>query len=868
MGSVRILISVCLLLAGAQRLLATDVAPNSHSDQAVETVAERTPQERESADLFRHQIGPWLQSQCLRCHGAQKQESDLRLDEPNTLTTGGQRGAAVTSGDAQQSLLYRAVAGLEADLQMPPDGDQASAEQLSALAKWIELGAIWPEDVKRLEVVEPGLSPEARDYWAFRARTPTPPPTLDLRDDLTWARNEIDHFIAHQARLQGFAPIREADRRTLIRRLYFDLTGHPPRWEEVSAFEADSSPLAYERMVDQLLDRPEYGQRWARHWLDLVRYAESDGFKADVYRPHAWHYRDYVVRSLNADKPYDRFVQEQLAGDELFPEDMDARVATGYLRLWPLEDNQKDVERQWTLILQDITEVTSEAIMGLGLRCARCHDHKYDPISQRDYYRFQAFFAAMLPRDDLAIPRRGSMESLCNWEQQTQSVRREMRQMENQLIASRKKTIEAYPPYLQAMYARPVDQWGPLDHQYAYLARPQVEKLPTEKLEFPGEMRPRWQSLQAALTQQSTPLENATTPVMSVTDVGDQAPSTHVNQDPQREAVEPGFPMVLRTIEELPAIVPTSRHSTGRRAALAQWLTRPDHPLTARVIVNRIWQQYFGRGIVATPNDFGHQGTSPTHPELLDYLATQLVHDGWSLKQLHRRIVLSATYRQAAPTSLTEATTAQTLYLGRLARRLDGEQIRDAMLRVSGELVPYSASPSVDHGEPVPSIQLKNVRNRPEEWIFAFDGPDMFNSCARRYTTTTPIQSLLVVNSPWSHARAASLARRIQHDHAAMSIDEQIQAAFRAVLARNPQETERQHARRLWPLDSPDATAGIESQATLMPGDAAGQTTSGVAGETATAPSHDESTLNRPSLDALTDLCHVLMCSNEFIYVD
>jgi cytochrome c553 len=792
--------------------------------------------------LFAREVAPILRAHCVRCHGEQRQESELRLDEAAGVTHGGQRGATLVAGQPAESLLWRVVAGQEADLQMPPEGPPLSADEQAALARWIEQGATWPANVARLEaptLPEPGASETARNYWAFRSPQPTPSPAV-AQD--AWSRNDIDRFILQQARSLGTSPAPEADRRTLARRLYFDLIGQPPTWDEVQAFVQDDDPQAYERLVERLLERPEYGQRWARLWLDLVRYAESDGFKADVYRPHAWHFRDYVVRSLNADKPYDRFVQEQIAGDELFPDDMDARVATGYLRLWPLEDNQKDVERQWTLVLQDVTEVTSEAMLGLGLRCARCHDHKYDPISQRDYYRLQAFFAAMLPRDDLSIPGNGAAASLLQLEQQTQPIRREMRLMEQTLVASRKQVIQNYPPYLQAMYDRPPGEWSPLDHQYAYLARPQVEEVPTEKLEFPSEMRPRWDALRDDLQRQTQLLQGDLLPVMSVTDVGDTAPATHINQDPQRESVAPGFLTVLQAIEPTPTLEPRAGSSTGRRAALARWLTRPDHPLTARVLVNRIWQQYFGRGIVATPNDFGHQGTPPTHPELLDHLATEFVREGWSWKQLHRRIVTSATYRQGSLGAEPTKVEAEQAFCGRAPRRLDAEPIRDAMLRISGELRPYASAPSVEDSEPAPSIQLRNVRNRPAEWIFAFDGPDMFNSCGRRYTTTTPLQSLLVVNSPWALERAAQIARHIAardtsgpatteggaaEDQAA---DRAARAAFREILAREPRDAELAAALTLW---------------------------------NASAPTNDAD-----PLAPLTDLCHTLLCSNEFIYLD
>ncbi|MCA9150456.1 MAG: DUF1549 domain-containing protein, partial [Planctomycetales bacterium] len=622
----------------------------------------------------------------------------------------------------------------------------------------------------------------------------------------------------------GREPLDPAAREVLIRRVYFDLIGLPPAPVEVQAFVADKDPAAYEKLVVDLLERPEYGQRWARHWLDLVRYAESDGFKADVYRPNAWHFRDYVVRSLNQDKPYDRFLQEQLAGDELFPDDMDARVATGYLRLWPLEDNQKDVMRQWSLVLQDVTEVTAEVVMAMGVRCARCHDHKYDPIPQRDYYRLQAFFAAMLPRDDQQIPTNGDSNAMLAWERETSELRRRMSEVETRHIATaRKQTIKAYPPYLQELYARPLESWSPLDHQLAYLARPQVEKKPASELEFKGDMRKAWDELSSAMRTHRDLLPDQLDKIMATSDVGTSAPPTYLGDNPEWDEIAPGFLSVLEGGDASIEAVDTV--TTGRRATLAKWLTQPDHPLTSRVIVNRIWQQHFGRGIVETANDFGRQGTPPTHPELLDWLAERFVADGWSMKKLHQRIVTSATYQQATLTDTDDLPLDTQLVRGWLPRRMDSEQIRDAMLASSGELLPYESAPSVNSDVPARSIQLRNVRNQPDEWINGFDGPDMFNSCARRFTTTTPIQSLLVINSEWAEQRAIALAKRCQ-DSATQDVNEMAARVYSYVLTRRPTDEELTWAQQFFAGSSPN------------------------------------------NLERLTDFCHTLYCTNEFIYLD
>ncbi len=812
------LVRRALFNSGTCGLLLTGLLLMSQLAQVQSAMAEDEPA---SVELFQSRIAPLLEAHCVRCHGAQQQESGLRLDQADFLHQGGDRGAAVVAGAPEASVLYAAISPDDDELQMPPEGDPLPAEAVEAIHDWIQSGAKWPSAIKSL-TARFEVRAEDRAYWAF-----VPPRDVAVpagRDD-GWSRNDIDRFILERMRQMGLQPLSQADRSTLIRRVYYDLIGLPPSPAEVTAFVNDEDPRAYEHLVDDLLNRPEYGQRSARLWLDLVRYAESDGFKADVYRPHAWIYRDYVVRSLNDDKPYDRFLQEQLAGDELYPDDPQARVATGYLRLWPLEDNQKDVQRQWTLVLDDITEVTSEVMLGLGIRCAKCHDHKYDPIPQADYYRMRAFFAALLPRDDLQVPLREGMSDLRQWEDQTRPIRRAMRNMEQQYVAGRKQTIKAYPPYLQAMYDKPLEDWTPQDYQYAYLARPQIEKRAADELEFKGEMRERWTRLTEDLRDHETTKPVALVAAMTVTDVGPTSPPTYLGNNPKRATVAPGFLTVLDSgdaIIESPADNPTT---TGRRAALARWLTQTNHPLTTRVIVNRIWQQHFGRGIVATANDFGHQGTPPTHPELLDWLARRFVADGWSLKKLHRLMVTSATYCQGTLREADELTAWQEAFCGHLPIRLDAEQIRDGMLAASGELQPYCSQPSVDGNQPVRSIMVKNVRNRPDEWLNSFDGPDMFNSCARRFVTTTPLQSLLVVNSPWSLRRAESLAQRVQNSGTPDALN-WIARAFRLTLSREPQPEEIAEARDF-----------VESEGAL-------------------------------SAERFVDFCHVLLCSNEFVYVD
>ena len=817
-GSRLILISTLFAMsvtAVASAVRAADIVP------ATENISE---------DELAAKVRVVLNRGCVRCHGPNKQESSLRVDTLDHLTTEAEQGQAVVPGEPEASLLLLAISPEHEDLEMPPEdeGDPLSEADVALVRRWIELGApAWPEGLAAIE-----FSDAERSWWSLQPLGETPVPTL-ADDD--WCRSEVDHFVLARLRQHELAPSPEAPRGVLVRRAYFDLIGLPPMPEELARWRDDVGDDWFERLVDELLASPRYGERWARHWLDLVRYAESDGFKADVYRPHAWQYRDYVIRSLDADKPFDRFLKEQLAGDEMFPQDRDARIATGYLRLWPLEDNQKDVRRQWALILDDITEVTGDVFLGLSMRCARCHDHKYDPIRQTDYYRLRAYFAALLPRDDLSVVTTPEeQEALVRWEDETRVLRRQMRALESANLASRsKQRIGFFPEYLQAVYERAPEERSPLDRQYAYLAEPQFRNDLKDKDTIVESLLPRREQLLGDLSRHDAAKPASRAVVMCVTDVGAVAPPMHVGDSDT--TIEPGPLAILDAepaeIEPL-AEAEIDGGSTGRRSALARWLCEPDHPLTARVLVNRVWQQHFGTGIVATSNDFGRLGTRPSHPELLDWLARRFIDDGWSLKRLHRLIVTSAVYRQSsAVDSTTSALTvdADGVWLSRmLLRRLDAEQIRDAMLTASGELDTTSGGPAVEGDEPRRSVYLRNVRNQHDAMLAAYDGPDMFNSCPRRFVTTTPLQSLLTLNGDWSLARANALARRVVLTDAA-SLDEAVRQVYTRVLAREPSDPERARAAQFL-VGFEDDTAGLNS--------------------------------------AWIDFCHVLLCSNEFVYVD
>src|SRR5579883_44833 len=480
-------------------------------------------------------------------------------------------------------------------------------------------------------------------------------PSLPTVHDNRWGINPIDTFILARLEAEGLSPSPRADKLRLLRRVSFDLTGLPPTIAEQEAFLSDTSVDAYRKVVERLLASPRYGERWAQHWLDLVRYAETDGFKADDLRPAAHRYRDYVIQSLNADLPYDRFVRQQLAGDELEPDNPDALVATGFLRLWPDEYNAANLEQRRQEILDDVTDVTGQVFLGLTFGCARCHDHKYDPILQTDYFRLQAFFTPIWPRDDLPAATKDEcreyQKRLEAWQTASRDIRAEM----DQLIAEKRREQRRYAlgkfrSEIQQAVFTPDEKRTPYQRQIALIAEKQLQDAErTAPSRLPPDKKKRYQELEQKLSSLSVARPQPLPQAMAVTDVGLYVPPTYLLaggdwRKPKQE-LQPGFPHFLD--ESTPKIQPIpERKSTGRRSALARWLTRKDNPLTARVLVNRLWQHHFGTGIIASSSDFGTMGDAATHPELLDWLAVEFVESGWSLKHVHRLIVMSAAYCQ------------------------------------------------------------------------------------------------------------------------------------------------------------------------------------------------------------------------------
>lgn len=767
------------------RLFCTLIAVICAAANAVNTA--HAAETGEGAKFFEVEVRPILANRCYECHGEKKQKGGLRVDGIGFLKAGGDTGPALVAGDPDKSPIIEAVRYHNADFQMPPKGALPSVE-VAALEKWVKMGAPWPQtDAQATTVLEGGFTAEQRAYWFFQPLAKVSPPQLDSN----WVRGDIDRFILKKQREAGVDPAPEADRAELVRRVYFDLHGLPPQSEEAARFIADEAPDAYERLVDSLLASPRYGQRWAQHWLDLVRYAESDGYNEDAYRPAAWRYRDWVIESFNRDKPYDQFLTEQIAGDEINSGDPNVLIATAYLRNPVYEWNQRDVRGQWEIILTDITDTTGEVFLGLSFGCARCHNHKFDPILQKDYFRLKSFFASVLWRDDMTLATAAERDQhrakQAAWESATQEIRAKMDALlEGARNGAEARALKMFTDELQEMVRKPAADRDAIETQLAGLCQRQITRagrgVDAQKNLKKEEEKQAYKALEEQLkafdSMKPEPLPEA----FVATDTGPSAAPTTMKTRKGSQEIAPGFLSILDPRE---ATIEPVGNSTGRRLALAKWMTRPDNPLSTRVIVNRVWQYHFGRGIVASANDFGKLGEKPSHPELLDWLAARFSAEGWSFKKLHREILLSAVYRQTArrqPTDFLSKTDPSNRLLWRFnPRRLDAEQVRDAMLAASGELDLRDGGPPEEGTSLVRSIFTKKKRNRPTEILQSLDMPAGFTSTAERQSTTTPTQALLLLNGEWSMARARKLGEQVGT----------VEEAWMRVLGRLPSVRER-----------------------------------------------------------------------------
>lgn len=728
-------------------------------------------------DFFESRIRPLLSRHCYTCHTALA-SGGLRLDSRLALLKGGGRGPAVVPGKPEESLLIRAVQYQDERVKMPPV-KKLEDEEIADLIRWVREGAAWGSETA------PGESEQAvksASFWSFQPPLERPLPRQVPKE---WAANPVDRFIFAKLREKGLKPAPLADKRTLIRRATYDLTGLPPSPEEVEAFVQDRSPKAFEKVVDRLLASAHYGERWGRRWLDLVRYADTAGDSADYPIPQARLYRDYVISSFNRDKPYDQFLREQIAGDLLPYRDEEDRwekiVATGYLAI--ARRFSVRPERNMHLTIEDTIDNLGKVVLGLSINCARCHDHKYDPISAKEYYALYGIFAST------RYPFAGS----------------ENDQYQKDLVyrLPQEKVDEILRPYREQLAA--IDaEIARLEEERKALGQAGAHGAPGGRTaqDITADIR-KASKRRAAVLASMPPLETA----FAVSEGKPQNVRVHLRGDPRTlgDEVPRGF---LRVLGGGP--IPAECKGSGR-LELAQWLTDPNNPLTARVMVNRIWQHHFGRGLVATPNDFGKRGSLPTHPELLDYLALRFQREGWSVKAMHRLIMLSRTYQLAgAPPAGSAEKDPNNEYLSRFPRRrLEAEEIRDSLLVFSGALERGAPGP---HPFPPPSswnftqhkpftavydgnhrsVYLMTQRIQKHPYLALFDGPDPNLSTPVRSATTTPLQALFLMNSEFVHSHMDRFAGRLLELEP--DLKRRLDRAHRIVLARPAAPAELQKA--------------------------------------------------------------------------
>jgi len=836
---------------------------------------------------FSRDVLPILRVHCLKCHGSETRKADLDLRSPARMEKGGASGPAIVKGSASSSLLYENVS----TYAMPPGkAAKLTDEHIRLIARWIDAGAASDGDVDR------SGGPSAPTHWAFRPPVKRGPPAVK---EGSLAQTPIDAFVLARLAAKGLTFAPEADRRTLLRRASFDLTGLPPTPEEIDRFLADSTPDAYDRLIDRLLTSPAYGERWGRHWLDNAGYADTHGGDNDLAtikdNKNIWKYRDYVVRSLNADKPFDRFITEQLAGDELVdwrarahysPETFDALVATGFLRHVPDDTNEPELNRlmERNDIVGRVTESVATNLLGLTVNCARCHDHKYDPITQEDYFRLLACFTPAYDPGRWKLPGQRTLPDVAPGEAlavraHNASINRQLEEISKQVVAVRHAAeerlqatrISSLPEPLRAdlrgALAAPPDRRTVIQNYLAGKLGPLIQISPADA---DRALTLAEKTAIKTLTDRSAALaarQRFHGDIQAVWEDGVTSSPTRVlrrgDWAAPLSAVEPGFPAVLCHPGQCNMARPgdTKGASSGRRLALARWLTEGNHPLTARVLVNRIWQHHFGVGIVATPDNFGLKGAPPTNPELLDWLAVDLVEQGWKLKRLHKLIMTSAVFRQSSrrpgPAEPARAETADPAndLLGRMPlRRLEAEAVRDAVLAVSGQLdrrlggppTPLVSRPDglilVDPSRPADasrrSLYLFARRNYPVSLLNAFDFPIMALNCTRRPTTATPLQSLAALNSAFVQDQAASFAVRVrsetEQDAPPAAL---VERAFLLAFARRPSQVEV----RL-------SVISLEKQAAEY--------------------RSDKASPRDAAEKALTGVCHMLFCANEFLYVE
>lgn len=790
---------------------------------AAEEPARIPPPTAEQVRFFETNVRPVLVEHCEKCHGSKKQWAGLRLDSRDALLKGGDSGAAIVPGKPKESLLIRAVKHEDEDLKMPEDGKLAD-RQIADLVKWVEMGAPYPEAAKT------GGRIRDPNHWAFRPRAETAIP--DVKNG-AWVQSDLDRFILARLEAAGIAPTGRADKRTLIRRVTYDLTGLPPTPAEIEAFLADDRTDAYAQLVDRLLDSTAYGEKWGRHWLDVARYADSNGLDENIAHGNAWRYRDYVVTAFNRDKPFDKFIVEQLAGDLLPAADEAQRheqlIGVGFLSIGPkvlAEVNQTKMQMD---IVDEQLDTVGRVFLGMTLGCARCHDHKFDPIDTADYYALAGIFKSTLTMD--------SYTKIAKWHENLLSsdAAKAMQAEYDAKLASKKKSLEDFIAQAdkQARESLAADAKPPekLETLYPEATKAELKKLRDEL---------------AALEKNPPELPAA----MGVTEDKITDLAIHVRGNPLKlgEVIARRTPPVMKG----PVVPQFSASESGRRQ-LAEWLIDPQHPLTARVFVNRVWRWHFGKGLVRTTDNFGLLGEAPAHPELLDWLARRFVAGGWSIKSLHRLILNSSTYQQgSAPSTEAAERDPDNRLVSRFnVRRLDAEEVRDALLAVSGKLDPtlggsllkvknrgflfdHTSIDLSDYTSNRRSIYLPVIRNNVYDLFQLLDFPDPAVPTGDRIATTVAPQALLMLNSEFVMQSAEELAGKLLAE--SKSDDERLSRAYAMTYGRNATAAERE-ANRVFLAKVEESFAATEPDAA-----------------------------NRKR-QAWNVLCHVVIAANEFVYI-
>ena len=765
---------------------------------------------QEVVDFARH-IQPILAGQCHSCHGPKLHLGELRLDNRSDAVRGGGSGvAAIVPGNSRDSLLIRYVSGLDAKTVMPPAGPRLTAEQIERLRRWIDQGAKWPGADATSTVAE-----NRDDHWSFRPRSDVKPPDVQNK---AWVRNPIDAFVLAKLESRGWQPSEPAKPYQLLRRFHLDLTGLPPSLAEQDAFLRNPSPAALDDILDNLLARDSYGERWARHWLDLARYAETNGYERDAIKPHAWRYRDYVIRSFNRDKPYDRFILEQIAGDELPDANAETMIATGFHRLGAWDDEPADPETDRFDQLDDVVSTTSQVFLGVTLGCARCHNHKFDPLTARDYYSMVSIFNALnRPRDgrkelDSPVGTLAELEREAERDPRIEPLTRQIKALNEGFRRSYLDGGQSRlaPEVLEAFRKQPAER---SDDQKA-LAAKHTKALDEElAAALPANIRVQIQNLETEIAGIREALPDL--PRGYFLTETKSPPPAHVlirgNARALGPEVTPAVPAVLASSQP---VFPAAGRTSLRRLTLARWIASADNPLTARVIVNRIWQTHFGEGLVRTASDFGRIGEKPSHPDLLDWLANWFVENGWSFKKLHKLIMTSNTYRMSkCANDKYFAEDPENRLLWRVPyTRLEAEAIRDSMLAVSGKLNTSMYGPSMYPF--VPKQALEGSSDPDKIWkpfveedasrrtIYAFikrsmivpmlevlDLCDTVRSAAKRLNTSVAPQALTLFNGDFVNRQARHLARRLERE-SGPDPKNQIAYAYRLAFARVPTEPE------------------------------------------------------------------------------